>query len=586
MSDWFSLLVTQSWQVALLALSVWLVARFFAKDRPHLAHALWLLVLLKCLTPPVVSSPASPFSWLASSRLHDPLSTKIERAGLTNGAGGIAFKSSIDPIIVHVQPENDASSSSENDTDIAMINHDACLTDHSGRNHLRDWKSTGLWVWIGGAMLGLTVVSIRYVLFLCWLRNSLKLDDPRIKCLVAQLSKRLGIRRQVRVLVLENPVGPAVLGLFRPTVLLPAAIVKNEPLDALRPLLAHELIHIRRGDLWWALVQSLAISLFWFHPLVWLAVRMVTRESERSCDEETVASLGCRPAVYARRLLGVLEHKHQLRVAPALPGVRPVDITSARLERVMRLGTGSHRRTPIWVWLVLFVCGVLVLPGAAVVIGQQTAERLPQTGEPLKAQPLPPLTPPPSAESWSIETHDVGELLQQLKKLTIQGQTPEQKLISMLPCRHPGDLGNGSTPAGRHVQLSDEFGVHHLGDSEPTIKIVQNKLYVFDTKEQLEAISKLLGTFEEYGFQQVMVEVQFLTMAQDQIRGLGIEWSVAESTLGNSVSLALDDDNSWGPVPANNVDRTHFVNHGSDLQPDRPRHFVCGEKHSRSVFHP
>ena len=42
---------------------------------------------------------------------------------------------------------------------------------------------------------------------------------------------------------------PAVFGVWRPTVLLPLDLVRSMPLEALRPILAHELIHVRRGDL-------------------------------------------------------------------------------------------------------------------------------------------------------------------------------------------------------------------------------------------------------------------------------------------------------------------------------------------------
>ena len=49
----FGLLITQTWQIAALAIVVAVVAKLAAKNRPHLAHALWVLVLIKCVTPPV-----------------------------------------------------------------------------------------------------------------------------------------------------------------------------------------------------------------------------------------------------------------------------------------------------------------------------------------------------------------------------------------------------------------------------------------------------------------------------------------------------------------------------------------------------
>src|SRR5271169_5561970 len=56
---------TQFWQVTAVAAGVGLITRLCCRERPHLAHVLWLVVLVKCLTPPLWSSPTSVFSWAA-----------------------------------------------------------------------------------------------------------------------------------------------------------------------------------------------------------------------------------------------------------------------------------------------------------------------------------------------------------------------------------------------------------------------------------------------------------------------------------------------------------------------------------------
>src|SRR5690606_28334293 len=58
--------ISQAWQVTLLVVLVAVVVRLFARHRPHLAYVLWLLVLLKCVTPPLVSSPTGLFCWVES----------------------------------------------------------------------------------------------------------------------------------------------------------------------------------------------------------------------------------------------------------------------------------------------------------------------------------------------------------------------------------------------------------------------------------------------------------------------------------------------------------------------------------------
>src|SRR5262249_27632818 len=158
-----------------------------------------------------------------------------------------------------------------------------------------------------------------------------------------------------------------------PIVIVPAALVQGKSPADLALLLAHELIHVSRGDLWLGLLQTLAQGLWWFHPLVRLASRWLTRETERCCDKAVIAHLACTPAVYARNLLDVLALKQQLRPVHSFPGVRPVDITRRRLERIMQLRHGCHKRTPWWCWCAMCLMALITLPGAAFLLRDREA---------------------------------------------------------------------------------------------------------------------------------------------------------------------------------------------------------------------
>ncbi len=67
-SNLLALVLSQLWQVTLLVLAVAILVRLLARNRPHLAYALWLVVLVKCVTPPVWSSPSGVFCWLLPAR--------------------------------------------------------------------------------------------------------------------------------------------------------------------------------------------------------------------------------------------------------------------------------------------------------------------------------------------------------------------------------------------------------------------------------------------------------------------------------------------------------------------------------------
>ena len=62
--EWGRLVGSQLWQITLLIPAVILLARLACRQRSHLAYGLLLVVLVKCVTPPVFFSPVGLFSWV------------------------------------------------------------------------------------------------------------------------------------------------------------------------------------------------------------------------------------------------------------------------------------------------------------------------------------------------------------------------------------------------------------------------------------------------------------------------------------------------------------------------------------------
>lgn len=85
----------------------------------------------------------------------------------------------------------------------------------------------------------------------------------------------------------ERVIVPQVVGLWRPVILLPAAALAGLRADELEMILAHELAHVRRHDLWANLVQRLAEAVLFFNPAVWYLSRRISTYREYCCDEAT-----------------------------------------------------------------------------------------------------------------------------------------------------------------------------------------------------------------------------------------------------------------------------------------------------------
>jgi beta-lactamase regulating signal transducer with metallopeptidase domain len=251
--------------------------------------------------------------------------------------------------------------------------------------------------WCAGASLLLGLMlwrRLRFERLLCQGSREEREEDARCREVLLRLSGRLRLGRAVRLIVTDRPIGPAVAGLLRPTVILPRAVIERRSTEELELMLAHELVHVRRGDLWFGLLRSVAKLIWWFHPLVWWASRQASREAERCCDEAVLAELQCGPGRYARCLLDVLEAKRRLRCVPACSGVGAIEITQGRLERIMRLDNRVHRRTPWWCWAFAILVAAVALPGAAIGISKDA----PKKDAPAPIATKAPATPAPPAK--------------------------------------------------------------------------------------------------------------------------------------------------------------------------------------------
>lgn len=540
LNAWGQIAWAQCWQVTLLIAGVWLVLRIVGRNRPHLACALWLVVLLKCLTPPVVSSPSGIFCWLQRA---ERASDQGAEVGDAQSAMPVAALSSAagaeeDAVVVQVSRTAPSAAAGQSPRPIPLTTASEPPT-ASVPQRAWSWSlllaSAGA-LWLAGILIYAAVAARRWVA--CWrkLRVSRQIDDPSLALLIDNLCRRLKLQRRVRLLVTDSPLGPAVVGLWRPTVILPAAIMRDKSPTELEPLLAHELIHVRRGDLWIGMLQTLALGLWWFHPLVRLASRLVTREAERCCDEEVIAHLGCDPAQYARSLIDVLALKQQLTPIPAFPGVRPVDVTSQRLERIMKLGQGCHRRTPWWCWLAMLTLAAAVLPGAALVVGakeKQKATPPDLSGARLHTDFLSPdAQPAVFAEPLTERTYEVADLVAALAK---QLQEPENEarrfLVQVVQSAAPGpwELSErigvefGDAPADptyiRDVKLIGDPTKRSLGWSE-------GKLLVRQTADGHRRIAEQLDVLRQHGHAELAIEVRILSGQKAVLNAAGVDWQM------------------------------------------------------------
>lgn len=122
-------------------------------------------------------------------------------------------------------------------------------------------------------------------------------------------------------------------------IVLPAKLLAKIDDDATDTLLRHELAHFQRGDQWVRILEIVVSVIFWWHPLVWFAVRQVEIYEEQCCDAWVVAQDHANRKKYAKALLDTVDFIADAR-AKALPvvasGLGRVRLLEKRVKAILQ----------------------------------------------------------------------------------------------------------------------------------------------------------------------------------------------------------------------------------------------------------
>ncbi|MGA7245546.1 MAG: M56 family metallopeptidase, partial [Terracidiphilus sp.] len=150
-----------------------------------------------------------------------------------------------------------------------------------------------------------------------------------------RISTTLGLTRTVKLRLSQAIDSPMTMGTLRAIVLLPLSAITSLGADELEVVLAHELAHVRRADFFWNILQTIAETLFFFHPAVWWISARIRHERELCCDDLAL-QICPNPVVYAHALVRLEEQRSRhLRFAMALDGHQSHATLLTRIARIL-----------------------------------------------------------------------------------------------------------------------------------------------------------------------------------------------------------------------------------------------------------
>ena len=151
-----------------------------------------------------------------------------------------------------------------------------------------NWQRLLIITWASVSAVMLIFGSLSFLLTLRRFKQARRPASDELLATLCQIAREMHLRHIPRVLIASSISSPAVTGLLRPTLLLPAEFARAFTPAEARLVLKHELMHLKRGDLPLNALMCVLIALHWFNPLLWIAFLKIRADREAACDAQVL----------------------------------------------------------------------------------------------------------------------------------------------------------------------------------------------------------------------------------------------------------------------------------------------------------
>src|SRR5687768_9809569 len=312
-----------SWQGTVAVILVWIVCRVLPKISPRVRSWLWRLVFLKFVFTLLWFAPLELPIFRASPPAQTPALTKAHNSTI------IASPPHHSSTPNFPAPPSAKTFSQRIPPTFARPTILAAL-------------------WIAGVLLATSRLIWQFVQARKLRTIAVLCTDSNLTNALSELSQKLSLRSAPQLFVSDATGRPLLIGIRKPAIILPRDMVAHFSASSVQMMIAHELAHVRRGDLTLTLATALIQVIFFFNPAVWFARREYALAQEIACVELAITAISREQitvSAYAEMLLQIVATPAS-RTAPThfTLGVADAKRTLERRIRSMNLIHGKRTK--------------------------------------------------------------------------------------------------------------------------------------------------------------------------------------------------------------------------------------------------
>ncbi|KAA3608831.1 MAG: hypothetical protein D8M58_19025 [Calditrichaeota bacterium] len=334
---WWQWMAAMLWQATLFIIIISTIDILIRRwVWPQVRYGLWLLVLVKLMVSPTWSSSSSIIS-----NINPQSYERIVFAGANSEK--------------HIENRNKShnfNSTIGSKTHKSDQNIDPQTVEYLEAGVNQSWKTYAFVIWIAGMLVFFSLLILKMVKLRKWHRRYKENETipAWFNELLVDTSKRIGLMNLPAIVFSDKAVTPAVYGLLRPVLLLPANYLNSLPKKDVEHILIHELSHLKRGDLWLHGLCLVMQIIYWFNPLMIWVRREMKHVREICCDLTVASVLGEKTNQYRQTLLNTAR---KLLTETVEPGLGLLGVFEEPFRLVSRLKWLEKKKWLSRKWIVL-----------------------------------------------------------------------------------------------------------------------------------------------------------------------------------------------------------------------------------------